>query len=130
MSEPERGPLPSTLKTAIGLLWAQGVALLALGIWLAVASLVGHPTERGASITEAVIAVVLAVLLGSLGWWLAQGRSWARGPAIVLQLMLLPVGYFMITGGVAWAGVLVIALGLGTAALLIAPASRESLGIH
>ncbi len=130
MSEPESRVLPGTLKTAIGLLWAQGLALVGLGIWLGVASVLGHPTDRTASLTEAAIAVALGVLLGLLGYWMGLGRSWARGPAIVLELMLLAVGYFMITGGIAWAGILVILLGLVVAGLLIAPASRESLGIH
>lgn len=122
--------LPATLRTAIGLLWLQGVALLGLGAWLVVESLTGRPTDRTASLTEAVVTLGLAVLLGFLGYWMAQGRAWARGPSIVLQLLLLAVGYFMITAGVVWAGVPVIVLGLLVAALLIAPATRESLGIH
>jgi hypothetical protein len=101
-----------------------------LGIWLVVASFTGRPTDRAASITEAVVTVVLGLLLGVLGYLLVRRHAWARGPVIVLQLMLLAIGYFMISAGVVWAGVLVIALGLVVAGLLIAPASRESLGIH
>ncbi|GAA3520537.1 hypothetical protein [Actinocatenispora rupis] len=130
MTEPEHRVLPATLKVALGLLWAEGVALLGLGIWLAVASLVGNPTDRTASLVEAAVTIVLGLGLGLFGVVMFRGRSWARGPSIVLQLMLLAVGYFMITAGVVWAGVLVIALGLGVAGLLIAPASRESLGIR
>ncbi|GIL28462.1 hypothetical protein NUM_37160 [Actinocatenispora comari] len=130
VSEPERRVLPATLKIAVGLLWAEGVALFALGIWLVVASFTGRPTDRAASITEAVVTVVLGLLLGVLGYLLVRRHAWARGPVIVLQLMLLAIGYFMISAGVVWAGVLVIALGLVVAGLLIAPASRESLGIH
>jgi len=130
VTEPERRVLPVTLKTAVGLLWAEGVALLVLGVWLVVASFAGRPTDRAASITEAVVTIVLGLLLGALGYLLVRGHAWARGPSIVLQLMLLAIGYFMITAGVVWAGVLVIALGLVVAGLLIAPASRESLGIH
>jgi hypothetical protein len=130
VSEPDRRVLPVTLKVAIGLLWAQGAALFGLGLWLFVASLVSQPTDRTASLTEAVGTVAVRVLLGFLGYALAGGRGWARGPCIVLQLMLLPIGYFMISAGVVWAGVLAILLGLVVSGLLIAPASRESLGIH
>jgi hypothetical protein len=122
--------LPVTLKVAVGLLFAQGVALVGLGVALAVATLGGSHASVGASITEAVITVALGVLMGFLGYSLAAGRRWARGPALVLELMLLAVGYFMITGGVVWAGVLVIALGLGVGVLLILPSTRESLGIE
>ncbi len=121
--------LPVTLKVVVGLLFAQGVALVALGVALAVVTLGGSRTSLGASITEAVVAVALGVLMGFLGYSLAGGRRWARGPALVLELMLLAVGYFMITAGVVWAGVLVIVLGLGVAVLLILPSTRESLGI-
>jgi hypothetical protein len=122
--------LPVTLKVAVGLLFAQGVALVGLAVALAVATLGGSHVSVGASITEAVITVALGVLMGFLGYSLAAGRRWARGPALVLELMLLAVGYFMITGGVVWAGVLVIALGLGVGVLLILPSTRESLGIE
>lgn len=122
--------LPVTLKVAVGLLCAQGLALVVLGVWLAVVTLGGARTSLGASITEALVCVALGVLMGVLAYSLAAGRRWARGPALVLELMLLAVGYFMITAGVVWAGVLVIALGLGVGVLLVLPSTRESLGIE
>jgi hypothetical protein len=45
-------------------------------------------------------------------------------------MMLLPIGYSMIRGGLAWVGVPVLLLGLFGAGLLLAPATRESLGIR
>lgn len=115
---------------AVGLLWAEGVALVGLGIAVAVGAFVGRPTDRGAAVTEAVVAVALGVLLGLLGYWLLRGHRTARGPAIVLELMLLPIGYYMIQADVVWAGILAIALGLGVSVLLIAPATRRHLGIE
>lgn len=129
VDEPGRRVLPVTLKVAVGLLFAQGIALVVLGVWLAVVTLGGAHASLGAAITEAVFTVAVGVLLGFLAYSMILGRRWARGPALVLELMLLAVGYFMIQAGVVWAGVLVIVLGLGVGVLLILPSTRESLGI-
>ena len=130
MTEPDASRrLPATLVIAVALLAAEGIALLALGVVVGVASLAGHPTDRTASLIEAVFAIAIGALLGLLGYWLLRGHRAARGPAVVLELMLLPVGYYMIQAGVVWAGVLAIALGLAVCGLLIAPATRQSLGI-
>jgi hypothetical protein len=72
----------------------------------------------------------LAVFLGLLGWQLARLRSWARGPAIALELLLLPLGYSMVVGGSAWLGVPAIVGGLACTGLLVAPASRQALHIR
>ena len=119
-----------TLKLAVGLLWVQAVGLIGLAVTVGVASLTGRPTDRNAGLVEAAGSLAVGVLLGLLGYWLIRGHRAARGPAVFLQLMLLAIGYFMIQAGLVWAGVLAIALGLLVGGLLIAPATRESLGIH
>ncbi|MCW2640183.1 MAG: hypothetical protein JWP76_2489, partial [Dactylosporangium sp.] len=75
-------------------------------------------------------AVLIAVLLGVLALALTRRRAWARGPAVVLELMLLPIGWFMVSGGLAWLGVPVFLLGLLGAGLLVTPATREALGVR
>jgi hypothetical protein len=114
----------------VGLLTAQAVVVA-----LIVAFLVYQDfTARVVSWRDAMIvtgfAVLIAVLLGTLAFALTRRRAWARGPAVVLELMLLPIGWFMVSGGLAWLGVPVFALGLLGAGLLVAPASREALGVR
>ena len=75
-------------------------------------------------------AALVAVLLGVLALALIRRRGWARGPAVVMELMLLPIGWFMVSGGLAWLGVPVFLLGLLGAGLLVAPATREALGVR
>jgi hypothetical protein len=70
---------------------------------------------------------LMAAVFGLLAHALWRRRAWARGPGIVLQLLLVPIGYSMASAGMAWAGIPVIVLGLGGAAALIAPTTREAL---
>jgi hypothetical protein len=43
--------------------------------------------------------------------------------------MLCAVGYYMIQGGLAWLGVLLIAFGLLVTGLMLTPASTRALGV-
>jgi uncharacterized membrane protein YoaK (UPF0700 family) len=91
-------------------------------------------TTRVVSWRDAMIvtsfAALIAVLLGVFALALIRRRAWARGPAVVLELMLLPIGWYMVSGGMAWLGVPVFLLGLLGAGLLVAPATREALGVR
>jgi hypothetical protein len=116
---------PMTLRCVVGLLFVESFAVMGL---------LGYEgfTATIADWRNAVIvigfAVIIAVLLGYFGWSLWRRRAWARGPAVVGELMLVPIGWYMTTGGVAWLGVPVLVLGLVGAGLLVAPATSEALG--
>lgn len=90
-------------------------------------------TVDATDVTSAVLLTVFAAFgalaLFLIGRALGQGRAGARGPAIVLQLMLCAVGYYMIQGGLAWLGIPLIALGLLLCGLMLAPASSKALGV-
>jgi hypothetical protein len=47
-------------------------------------------------IGEAAMFLLCAAAVGFVGWGLLTGRRWARTPAIVIQLLLLPVVYSLI----------------------------------
>jgi hypothetical protein len=81
-------------------------------------------------LSTVAVPLGLTVLLGLLAWQLNRRRSWARGAAVVLQLLIVLSGATLITSGLAWAGVPVILVALAGAVLLLAPSSREALGIH
>ena len=44
--------------------------------------------------------------------------------------MLLPIGYYMAKGGLPWYGIPVLLAGLFGAGLLVAPATRDALGVR
>lgn len=129
-SPPPGNPAPAALRAAVGLLIAQATVVALIVVFLVYKDF----TTRVVSWRDAMIvtsfAVLIAVLLGVLALALTRRRAWARGPAVVLELMLLPIGWFMVSGGLAWLGVPVFLLGLLGAGLLVTPATREALGVR
>ena len=123
------GPLPGTLRAAVLLIAAEAVAMGALACFLMYEDLTGTATNLVGALFVTACAIAVAATLGAIARALHHRRGGGRGLAIVLQLMLLPVGYYMIKGGLAWLGVPAIALGVGVAGLLIAPASTRALGL-
>jgi hypothetical protein len=122
--------VPATLRWAVWVLYVESVGVLAVTGLLIYDAIRIKTTHVAGAAGAIAFPFLVAVALAGFGWALRRRRAWARGPAIVLQLLMLPVGYYMISGGAAWAGVPVIGLGLIGAVLLFAPASREALGIH
>jgi hypothetical protein len=96
------------------LLAVEGVALLVVGIVFAVATAVGSPTDRALSFTVAGFAVGTGLVLLLLARAVDRRRGWARSPAVVLQLLALPVGVGLLQGGVWAAGVPVLLLAAAT----------------
>ncbi|NED49532.1 hypothetical protein [Micromonospora sp. WMMD1219] len=121
-------PLPGTLRAAVLLLRAQAVALGLIAVWLIWSDLTADATDLTSALLVTVFAVGGAVALWALGGALSRRRAGARAPAIVLQLMLLPVGWFMIEGGMGWLGVPLMVLGIGMVALLVSGPTNRALG--
>ena len=125
---PGRSGTP-TLRWAVGLLLFEAAALIVLGlvlIWVAAAA---DSVSVSSAAATCAFAVVLGVILGALGYALRRTAAFARGPAIVLQMLMLPIGYYMIDAGLVWLGVPVMVFGLAGAGLLLAPSTRIALGI-
>jgi hypothetical protein len=125
-----RTTAPGTLRWATWLLLFEAVAILGIVAFQLYDT--RHQTEmslaheaRGAA-GPAGYAVVLALI----AWQLHARRAWARGAGIVLELLLVPLGYTIFSSGAPLIGVPVILFGVVGAALLLAPSSREALGIH
>ncbi|MFI9643648.1 hypothetical protein ACIG87_26940 [Micromonospora sp. NPDC051925] len=121
-------PVPDTLRWAVRLLRAEAVGLALLSGWLVWADLTATRTDLVSALFVTGFAIAGAVALWALGGALARRRAGARAPAMVLELMLLPVGWFMISGGLGWLGVPLMALGLGVCALLVSPPTTKALG--
>jgi Zn-dependent membrane protease YugP len=67
----------------------------------------------------------VAVVARSLG----RRRSGARGPAVVVQLMVIAAGGFLVQTGPLWLGLVLMALGLLVGLLIVLPSSTRALGV-
>lgn len=122
--------LPATLKWAVWLLVGEAVAVGTLAGLLLYADLTATASDTARALAVTAYAVIMAGVLALLGLNLARRRKWPRAPAIAIQLLLLPIAYYLIKGGAAWLGIPVGALAITVTALLVTPATREALGIH
>ena len=120
---------PATWRVAVSVLAAEAVVLLGLTGWVVYQDFFAAATSPQGALGTTIFALALAALLGLLAWSIWKRRAWARGPAVVLQLLLLPIGYYMITGGQPLLGVVTIAVGLVGAGALLAHGTRAALDI-
>jgi hypothetical protein len=75
-----------------------GLQALAAGVFT-VALVVGSGESelgRGAALGEAGFFLLVTAAVGALAAGLVRGRRWARTPALVVQLLLLPVVYSLL----------------------------------
>jgi hypothetical protein len=121
-------PLPTTLRLAVWLLAGEAAALAVLAAVLLYGDLrEGADSQQGA-VGVIGYVVVIAAVLGALAWALAGRRAWARGPAIVLHMLLLPFGIASAAGGQALVGLVVLVASLAGLTVLLAPATRVAIG--
>jgi hypothetical protein len=121
---------PGTLRWAVWLLRAETVGVGLVAAFLVYADATAAATNLTSAILVTAFAVGVAVMLWLLGSALTSRRAGARAPAIVLQLMLLPIGYYMAAAGLGWVGVPLMALGLLVAGLLVSPPTTRALGLQ
>ncbi|MFF3559865.1 hypothetical protein ACFYXS_07515 [Streptomyces sp. NPDC002574] len=128
---PVRPGRTSRLAAAAAVAALEGAALAAWGIAMLVLGLVGNPDSPRQAEAGGLTVLALAVMPLAAAYGLWQARRWSRGPALIIQLVALPVAWTMAQNG----GVMIAAgAALGAAAiaelvLLVHPAATEALGI-
>ncbi len=120
---------PATLRWAVRLLSAEAAALAVVTAYLVYQDLTATATSLTVAIALTVFAALGALAVAALARALHRRSAGARGPAIVVQLMLLVVSYYMLQGGLYWLGVPLILLGPVVGGLLLAPATTRALGL-
>ncbi|MYW67455.1 hypothetical protein GTY65_25805 [Streptomyces sp. SID8379] len=128
----EEGPRPGRLTLAAALAGLEGAALVVGGGYMLVAGLAGHPDNPEQAITGGITLIVLALLPLLAARGLLARKSWSRGPAIITQIMALPVAYTLlqadsaaIGGGIVLGVVAVVAL-----VMLVNRETTRALGIR
>jgi hypothetical protein len=129
-AQPRKTGPPKPVRAAAVLVAVQG----ALGVIFA-----GYLLTRagaaslglGAVLGEAGMFLIIGAAVLFVAWGLHRGRFWARTPAIVTQLLLLPVVYsLLVPSGQLVAGLLAGVVVLAALSLLLsAPARAWALGL-
>ncbi len=121
---------PATLRALVGLLWGKAVVLTGLTGWLSYADATGRADSEQLANFVTGYTAVYAALFALVGWAVFLRKSWSRGPAMMLEMFLFPIGYYMIKGGQLLLGVPVLLLGVLGVTLLVTPATRRALGLE
>jgi hypothetical protein len=116
--------LTSPVARAALLVAVEGVALALLGAVYGVAAVVGDPFDRTATLLEAAFAVGAGLLVLLVARGLGRVQGWSRSPAVVVQLLSLPVGVGLAQGQVWAAAVPVLLLAGGVLYQLATPQAR------
>jgi hypothetical protein len=117
----------TSLRVGIWLLTGEAVLLAGLVVFLLYQDLTARAETAGGAVAVTVYAAIITAIVALLAWSLARRRAWARGPAVVMQLLLIPLGWYALTGGLPALGVPVIIAGVVGALALMAPSTREAL---
>ena len=119
----------ATLLWAVRLLLAEAAGLAVLTAYLLVLDLSAHAGSVPIAIALTVLAALGAASVYVVARALARRSAGARGPAIVVQLMIIASGGFFLQTGPAWAGLVLIALGAVVGLLIVLPSSTRALGV-
>lgn len=87
---------PRTVSVAGLLVSLQGAAGIVFAVLLVISGFSGSSAQGDNVFGEAAYFAVLAGGVLACGIGLLLGRHWARGPAIVLQLLLLGISWYVI----------------------------------
>ncbi|MEV5429919.1 hypothetical protein [Streptomyces sp. NPDC052701] len=126
------GPRPRRLTYAAALAALEGLALVVGGAWMLVLGLTGEPDDRQQAVTGGVTVIVLALLPLLAARGLLARRSWSRGPAVITQILALPVAYNLLQADsvAVPAGIVIAVVAVTALVLLVNPETTRALGIR
>ena len=111
---------PLTIVLAAALLAVEALIALAYAV-LEVGEIRMSRAAVGVGVTILMGGLGLLLLLVSRGVFL--GRRWSRGPAVAIQLILLPLAWSFVGGGTTWVAVALAAVAIAVLVALLHPRS-------
>ena len=119
-SGPEPGGSGPRLRQVVQVLVTlEAVALVVGAVAGVIAVAAGDPSNPGAVLSLAAIALVLGIGLGFCARGIASGARWARGPVLTWQLLQAGVAMPLSASGAWWVGVPLLAVAV-VAGVLVA----------
>ncbi|MEU8539053.1 hypothetical protein AB0C52_03475 [Streptomyces sp. NPDC048717] len=128
----DQGPRPRRLTAAAAVAGVEALALLAGGLYLLVTSVTGHPDDPTSALMGAVTLIALGLIPFAAARGLLMRRSWSRGPAVITQILALPVAWQLLQADSVMipAGIALAILAVSGLVLLAGPSTTEALGIR
>jgi len=117
---PAPGRRPLTIVVAAALLALEGLAGLAYAV-LELGQIRMSRAAVGVGVATLMACFGLVLLLVARGVLL--GSRWSRGPAVVVQLILLPLAWSFKGGATTWVSVLLAVIAIATLVGLLHPRS-------
>ncbi len=123
---------PSRITLVAGLTALEGVALVVGGIYMLVMGLLGQPESPQQAEMGGLTLVALGLIPLIAARGLLRRRSWSRGPALITQIMGLPVAWTLLRshGVLIPAGIVLAAVVLTALYQLVRPTTIDELGIR
>ncbi|NJP47854.1 hypothetical protein HCN08_31285 [Streptomyces sp. PRB2-1] len=89
-------------------------------------------TDSDNAVLAGLTVLVLAALPLAAAYGLRKALRWSRGPALVMQILALPVAWTMLhsSGAVVAAGAALGLLAVAAIVLLVHPSTTDALGIR
>jgi hypothetical protein len=110
-----------------GLVLAQGGLLVGIAVFYAVELVVATATDVTRALVSAGLTLLAGVGLLLVGRGLLRARRWARSPALVTNLILVPVAVGLLQGGRWSLGVPLIAAAATVVVLLFSSSVNATL---
>lgn len=124
MPDLDRRPRPATLTAAAALAGLEGLVALGFGV-VEIAQVRLFRAVVGVGV--ALVMIGFAVLLLTASRALLRLRRWSRAPVVVVQLILLPVGWSFRAPPTTAVAVVMVAVALLTLVLVLHPRSTQAL---
>jgi uncharacterized membrane protein YhaH (DUF805 family) len=119
-------PSPATVRQAAVLVALEGAAGLVAAVVYVVSGLSGADEPGLNKFGTAAWFVIIGGAVLAAGWALWTGRRRGRGVAVIAQLLLLPVSWYVAVGSHRWLyGVPIAVIAIGTLVLLFSPSAVE-----
>lgn len=118
------GPHPRLTAAAV-IAGVEGLVVAAWGVAM-------FFTDSDNAVLAGLTVLVLAALPLAAAYGLRKALRWSRGPALVMQILALPVAWTMLhsSGAVVAAGAALGLLAVAAIVLLVHPSTTDALGIR
>ena len=109
---------------AASLTAVEGLLVFAYGVLLAADI---HADRAAMGVTTSLFFILLGAALIGCAWSVVHGRTWARSPLVVTQVLALGLAWNFLGGSTTWISVVLAVIAVVVLVGLLHPASVEAL---